>query len=209
MPKQEDVVFWTKMQRCIECKKQDAYTLSGRQLCYECCEKAAIRRHNAAANDEDFYKKQYTHKKIVREERKSLGLCVDCGKRPMESGDLCWFCREKKRAYDREYYHKTKKIVPDKKPDENICTRCKKNPRAFGIKLCSDCYEKTCKSAWMGRKAQGPKKIPTPVCNSKKAREAFQKCLERRQEYLERWNAEYGVDRYEDRASNKKQEAGT
>lgn len=208
MPKRADVLFWTKMQRCVICKKQDAYTLSGRQLCYECCEKAAIKRRKAAVNDENFYKKQYAHKKLIREERTGLGLCADCGKRPIESGDLCLFCRAKKRAYDREYYHKYRK-VPNEPLSEEICVKCKKHPRAFGTKLCANCYEQICRAAWLGRKAQGPKLVQAPICNTEKAWAAYRSCLEHQQEYLERWNAEYGVDRYEDRASNKKQGAST
>lgn len=61
-------------QRCIQCGGFDSNILLGRKRCMSCTAKNSIRREK------------------LREERRSAGLCVYCGKRPAEAGLLG--CRE-------------------------------------------------------------------------------------------------------------------
>ena len=62
---------------CVDCKKQDARTLIGKFRCYECTEKARIRK---------------TGQKYTRQERKELGLCSICGKVAKDGYNICEDC---------------------------------------------------------------------------------------------------------------------
>lgn len=55
---------------CVDCKKQDAYTLNGKWRCAICSEKA---------------RKKRTGQEYNREQRKEMGLCLTCGK-PVKQG---------------------------------------------------------------------------------------------------------------------------
>lgn len=62
---------------CVDCKKQDARTLIGRARCYECQEKARIRKSGI---------------KYTREERKEMGLCSICGEVAKDGFFVCEKC---------------------------------------------------------------------------------------------------------------------
>lgn len=69
------------------------------------------------------------------------------------------------------------------------------------------CYDNACKAAWLGRKAKGVRSIYPPISDTPKAIAAYRYCVEHREEYIEKWKAEYDCE-YEDRASNQKQKTG-
>ena len=73
-----------KLQRCIQCGEQDAFTLAGRARCAECAEKARIyNRERAAKHQEEINARNRRY----AEDRKAAGLCVKCG-RPSDGHSL-------------------------------------------------------------------------------------------------------------------------
>lgn len=161
------------------------------------------------------------HRQYMKERRqwyKEHHCCTECGKQDARTliGKRCCFdCLEKRTGKTcgiSENLLKTKsqrvwqkhEIPKSEYYANGLCALCGQHPFITGKKVCQICYDKICAAAWKGRKAQGIRKITLPYVNTKKAWEAYQYCLDHRQEYIERWNAEYGCEKYEDRASNKK-----
>lgn len=197
----EDSLFWKRLNRCIYCHEKDAYTISGRAACFECAEKSRLQGIERMKNPE-YREKQKETKERRKEKLIALGVCIYCGKRPASDGfSGCEFCRAKRRNYYINKYAQNHGGYKEDLLDKNICTQCRKATKIPGKNVCEQCYERCCQLAWMGKKAQGPPKLQYPLGNNTKAMEIYHR-------NLERWNAEYGVDRYEDRASNKKQGAG-
>lgn len=144
---------------CTECGKEDARTMIGKKICFNCFERN--KGHSPKINLEPKPKRIWQKHDMPRSEYYAHGLCAICGQHPH---------------------------LPDKR-------------------VCQSCYDSTCRGAWLGRKAQGQRAVRPPCADTEKAIAAYQFCIEHRQEYLERWYAEYGVEAYEQRASN--QEQGT
>lgn len=165
--------------------------------------------------DRRAYQRQY-----MRERREWLAkhhVCTECGKedaRTMIGKRLCFNCLEKRRGHPLEIdvgiEPKQKKIwqkhsVPKSEYYANgLCVKCGQRPYIKGHKTCQQCYDSSCRSAWLGHKAKGIRQIYPPTSNTPKALAAYQYCIEHRQECIERWRAEYDCE-YEERASNKKQ----
>lgn len=127
-----------KHHMCVKCKKQDAYTLGGRSLCFECAEYYRKWRKN--------YYAQNTEKVLSQNNAKRLecirnNICSKCLKRKTDgSHKLCRDCRQKDNAKRRA---KTT-FIPGL-----VCYHCHK-PLNGQIKvdgkpskLCSSCYNKT------------------------------------------------------------------
>lgn len=122
------------MQRCVQCGKQDAYTLNGHPYCADCSE---YRR--------EYYKKRSKKPEVMahakeyqnarRKEFKDKGLCPICGRKSTPPYVCCKKCRAKYRAKARE----AKKAYVF---DDTVCKRCHNHPRLEGKKLCAECYEK-------------------------------------------------------------------
>lgn len=68
---------------CVECKKEDAYTMAGRRCCAECAEK---RRKTVY----DPVPKPPREPKIPKSEWVSYGLCQKCGRHPIAEKTLAW-----------------------------------------------------------------------------------------------------------------------
>lgn len=130
------------MKRCVDCGKQDAYTLSGRCRCAECTEKnrqSALKWHHehpeeAKARIKNFYEK-----------RKANRICVMCGNPlpPERKAFACKRCSAKYTEYKRQEMLRKNKTTPrylfiEQHPD--LCTRCRKAPRYKNYKLCKACY---------------------------------------------------------------------
>jgi NMD protein affecting ribosome stability and mRNA decay len=85
--------YYMSRQRCIRCGKQDAYTMSGHQHCYECTEK------NQEACKKTYYKHHEDRKKVMRERYERLkaeGMCVECGQKKARPGKvMCERCAYK------------------------------------------------------------------------------------------------------------------
>jgi hypothetical protein len=93
-----------------------------------------------------------------RRERQQAGLCIECGKRPAENGQLCPPCRKIHRKSGHNQYLKNKAILfdlPDgqhavlslekitrlEREQAGLCTKCGKRPAKHG-KTCAPCREK-------------------------------------------------------------------
>lgn len=133
---------------CTACRKQDAYTLSGKILCFECAEKLN-KQHR-----EDYHRrKEYhlSHKKQLREYRKSNGLCIDCGKKAVEGRVRC----KKHLAIERfraEKHRAKKGVIPRAMSVElGYCEMCCKEFATKG-KLCDECYEKAMRGLFLANK---------------------------------------------------------
>lgn len=123
-----------------DCKKQDAYTLSGHTRCYECSEKNRIRK---VCDRKDPNKAQKMREAAARYKQKCLseGRCVHCGKFLGTGERLCAICAEKQRQASK----KSKGLPP--RLHGIMCWQCNKKPCANGHMICEDCYEKKVKIA--------------------------------------------------------------
>jgi ribosomal protein S14 len=87
------------LQRCVRCGEKDAYTMVGKQLCYECTEKC---KEYAKI----YYHSHIQQSKIKMRERydrlKANGICVQCGKEKAFFGTKCKMCRAKFNNYQRK-----------------------------------------------------------------------------------------------------------
>ena len=174
----------------------------------------------AYVNIED---KRAYHRQYMKERREWLmahHLCAECGQQDaytMIGKRCCFDCLEKRRGHplemDFDIKPKQKQIWQKREMPKSeyykhgLCSKCGGAPHIKGKRLCQSCYDKTCKAAWLGRKAQGIREIYPPISNTPKALAAYQSCVEHRQIYIERWRAEYECE-YEERASNQKQRTG-
>lgn len=161
------------------------------------------------------------HRQYMRERREWLAvhhLCTECGKedaRTMIGKRICFDCFERDKGHPFEINLEPKPKRIWQKHDiprseyyaHGLCAICGQHPHLPGKRVCQSCYDNTYRGAWLGRKAQGPRAILSPCAGTEKAMAAYQYCVEHRQEYLERWYAEYGVETYEQRASNQEQGA--
>lgn len=192
-----DREFWKAHHLCVRCHQKDAFTLNGRAECADCREKSRQRyrdwRLQGDLTQIRGIEAEYRNK--FKQKRKEAELCTYCGKNPPVQGfSWCKYCQAKRSNWHKKRYVETNGgyIRDLLLADESICKRCFKQPRVPGKKLCEKCLAQTLEAGWRSNKKKGPGEhtLTHP-------------------ELLERWNAEYGVDRYEDRASNKKQGAST
>lgn len=142
--------------RCIQCGKQDAYTLNGRARCSVCADKGKVadRKRYQTHNGSEAQKK-------VRENRASKGLCVRCGRIAPPGRRTCALCISHTNQNLRD-----KKIAEGMnwpRGSNGICWTCNKEPVMEGKKICQSCYEKTMKSQqmateWHKKNGTGPVK---------------------------------------------------
>ena len=121
---------------CVDCKKQDARTLIGKFRCYECSEKARVKK---------------TGQKYTRQERKELGLCSICGKEVKEGFVVCEECYarlEKARIVSHINHTPRPKFAPSTNPNlsrsewvkNGFCRTC--GDKALdGYKVCEKCRQ--------------------------------------------------------------------
>jgi ribosomal protein S14 len=87
------------LQRCVRCGEKDAYTMVGKQLCYECTEKgkeyAKVYHQNHLEQSKIKMKERY-------EKLKADGICVQCGKQKAFFGTKCKMCRAKFNKYQNK-----------------------------------------------------------------------------------------------------------
>lgn len=124
---------------CMRCLKQDAYTLSGRVLCFDCTQE----RHK-------YYKNYYFKKskellenaKEKRAECSQQGICTCCMKRKADDGfKLCSNCRAQKRKKHREDAERKGIVTNETLPYLDVCHRCRREPLMEGKNVCESCYE--------------------------------------------------------------------
>lgn len=140
--------------RCIQCGKQDAYTLNGRARCSVCADKGKIadRKRYQTHNGSEAQKK-------VRENRASKGLCVRCGRIAPPGRRVCALCISHTNQNLRD-----KKIAEGMnwpRGSNGICWTCNKEAVMEGKKICQSCYEKTIEAQkmateWHKKNGTGP-----------------------------------------------------
>lgn len=129
---------------CVDCKKQDALTLIGKCRCYECKEKARIRRNGH---------------KLNKQQRTEIGLC-HCGK-PIKKGyKVCEDCYnhmcemskishrndgEGKPRIDRSAYHPP--FPRSEWIEHGYCYICGAK-QLDGYKVCAKCRERLIKKRY-------------------------------------------------------------
>lgn len=161
---------------CIECGKQDAYTLNGRARCYECNEK-----HNKS-NVKNMTEKRKLHIKQYREKKRAEGFCVRCGKRKAVSDKVhCSVCLARNKIRLKKQH--SSEIPRGERHSYNLCYRCG-NPldgqlKADGEKsrLCSKCYNKM-------PKPPRTRIVYAPLYINQKSLAVWQDVLKKREELL-------------------------
>ena len=115
---------------CIDCGRQDAYTLNGRTRCAECAQKDAARRRETRDNV-----KNAESSKAARDRWRAEGRCTRCGKTKWNDGYMtCPECRAyciKRRAEKRTSNYP--------RGEHGICWLCNKEPVIPGKRLCETC----------------------------------------------------------------------
>lgn len=140
---------------CICCKGQDAYTLGGRSLCYDCAEKQRLTKRIYTRNNAQKIKDR---KKIARERLIQEHKCVRCGKPlPTDYGlKSCKICRAKSAAAWQRYiitrYGFEEWWRRANRGKHGLCWRCNKKPIEIG-KMCKSCYDSAVRTGRKNLKA--------------------------------------------------------
>lgn len=150
--------LWRKQLRenhlCVDCSKQDAFTLGGRPKCAACAEKDAKRHKIWRIDNPEKYKESLA---AIRSRYISQHRCTVCGRAlPFDyMYRTCQWCREHKRQQKDE---RTWRQNPDriKRGTPGMCYFCVKRPVMEGKKICRKCYEE---------------RLPIMLANVKKAQE--------------------------------------
>lgn len=123
---------------CTKCKKQDAYTINGKVLCYECSLKRnkQLKKYNLEHKE-----KARINRKEKYEYYKQFGICTSCHRRTTSEGrTLCDICLSKNRNH---YY--AKRVLSHAKEDaiaKGMCSNCLKEKAKPGYKVCENCYDR-------------------------------------------------------------------
>jgi len=148
---------------CVECQGQDARTLTGKPLCFECLEKKR-EKSRAISDDAEYIAAMRTRKKELREKRKAQGLCTSCGAElPKRAYPylLCPKCRARGKEKSRKQREARGVMTRAELAEKGICTICGKNPVMVGegsfsgrpLRVCEGCYRKQVESLTLARAA--------------------------------------------------------
>lgn len=152
--------YWKSKGKCIECGKQDAYTMTGRAYCEPCLERKRIRESAKGARD---LTRQNASAKARREERREAGFCTSCGRElPKEAGYefvMCPSCRARDRIKAIRKYRAQGRIPKVEFVERGLCALCGKNKPADiqlafidrKTVLCESCYANVCAALRKGR----------------------------------------------------------
>ncbi|MFR7886039.1 MAG: hypothetical protein ACLU4Y_05220 [Pseudoruminococcus massiliensis] len=137
--KKETYELYKRLHLCTACHQQDAYTLNGRALCFECGEKNNARIKDRYKNNADVRAKEKEYRQQLREKYKENKLCTRCGK-PLEfdtTKKSCKRCLAKMRQFAAERRMK-KGIMPRVLFDgTERCVICGKQEIVKGYKMCN------------------------------------------------------------------------
>lgn len=128
-----------KYNYCVQCGKQDAYTLNGRARCFECQTKQNQYRQSHPEYNENH--KELNKKRYL--ERKEKGLCTRCGNEAEKGKTKCKKCLLKDRINHKNNSNSIGRTLAN---DLGLCVNCLKEPQLKGHKLCENCYERALKS---------------------------------------------------------------
>lgn len=140
---------------CVQCGRDDAYTMGKRSLCERCAEmyRGYFSKYML---DNEKREKRSSMMRDTWDGRKLDGLCPRCGTRPSGNGYvLCSICRAKQRNYMRRYRNNPPR------GEYGVCWTCNKNEVLQGKKLCQECYEKAVKNCEAATKARLEKQFHT------------------------------------------------
>lgn len=130
-------LYWARKNSglCVQCGKEDAYTMNGRARCAECSRKKTERAKKKYLENPEFKEEKLNYGREHRRKNKAAGLCISCG-RPAEQGHVyCGRCLVRQRIYYHENY------VFSAPPPDSVCRHCRKAPVVEGYKLCVDCLD--------------------------------------------------------------------
>lgn len=138
----EQNLFWynkqLKLHQCVRCTQQDARTLIGKPLCFDCLE---LKRTENKAYDQS--------KSQAKSKQKAIdsGLCTHCRKRKAPDGyKTCAYCRAKQKAIRDAKRAESNRIRRDEANSYGLCSHCLKEPVYEDYGVCYKCY------TWMQNK---------------------------------------------------------
>lgn len=79
-----------------------------------------------------------------RAKNRKLGLCTKCGQMALSGLDVCYECREKRRAYGRTRKYNSSDAYAKRKAERTaagLCQRCGRRPPESGKISCAECAE--------------------------------------------------------------------
>lgn len=94
------VAYFMAREKCVRCGQQDAYTMNGHKMCYECTMKTRDyqNKRNQTRLAEINEKQKQRYQRLKKE-----GLCVICGQREaVLNGLYCPKCFAKKKIYEQK-----------------------------------------------------------------------------------------------------------
>lgn len=133
---------------CRECKKQDAYTIGGRTLCYECSEKQRLykqeKRKLPEYRERMLYSSRKRRARLIDEHK-----CPQCGNSLANNYKYKWCtkCLAKARVSRKSARERKTGGESSLRGQNGICWQCNKLPVIFGKKLCNECYKQKVKVA--------------------------------------------------------------
>lgn len=121
-----------RLHKCVRCGSQDARTLIGKPLCFDCCERKSeeMRKVDQSASRKRSYDKAIEN-----------GMCTHCFKRKTDGEHkYCDYCRETTKKKRNEQRAALGLIPRSEAKNYGICSLCLKNPRLPGQNTCESCY---------------------------------------------------------------------
>ena len=127
----ERYYLYKKLNMCVNCGNQDAYTFGGRALCQNCAEKEALRKKQRDKSLRQAQRKTLRQKHIENHE------CVVCGK--LLPKDYKYKSCTQCRVYNKLRQRTDKTFT---RGEYGVCYLCNKEQAMDGKRLCKKCYEK-------------------------------------------------------------------
>ena len=126
----EDYQWFKEHHICTHCRKEKAET--GKTLCLSCL---IENRKYKKKNVDKCLESQKSKEK--RQQRKELGLCVNCGVRPQIHGLLCTKCYSTRKVRNER---NRSTILRSERRSHNLCYICG-SPAIQNKGVCSKCYQ--------------------------------------------------------------------
>lgn len=121
-----------RLHKCVRCGSQDARTLIGKPLCFDCCERKSEEMRGVDQSES---------RKRSREKAVSNGICTHCYKRKTDGvHKTCNYCREEAKRKRNEQRAALGLIPRSEAKEYGVCSLCLKNPRLPGQNTCEKCY---------------------------------------------------------------------
>lgn len=122
-----------RLHKCVRCGNQDARTLIGKALCFDCCE---CKREEMRKVDQSASRKKSYDKAVAN------GICTHCFKRKTDGVHKhCEYCRETARRKRKEERAALGLISRSEAKEYGMCSLCLRNPRLPGQNTCEKCYD--------------------------------------------------------------------